>query len=72
VIEKAWAKRFGEPVPRLRVVAETIVGGSDLSSSPLGKVIEPHPDGWRTWVKPPETLPHHPQAHYRGGYPDGV
>jgi hypothetical protein len=73
-IERAWEKRFGKrTVGALRSAAEAIVGGAELDASPgLRAVIQPHPDGWRTWVKPPETLPHHPQPNHRGAYPDGV
>jgi DNA-binding MarR family transcriptional regulator len=71
-IEKAWTTRFGDRVAALRAAAEAVVGGSDLATSPLGAVIQPHPDGWRSWVKPPDTLPHHPQPNHRGGYPDGA
>jgi hypothetical protein len=72
-IERTWAKRFGASVAALRAAAETMVGGAELGASPaLAKVIEPQMGCWRTWVKPRETLPHHPQPNHRGGYPDGV
>jgi hypothetical protein len=72
-VEDAWAERFGKPVGALRTAAEAVVGGPRLDASPsLRALIQPRPDGWRSWIKPPETLPHHPQPNHRGAYPDGV
>jgi len=72
VMEKRWGRRFGKPVTALRTAAEAVLGGPDLGESPMATVIAPYPDGWRSWVKRPETLPHHPQPNHRGAYPDGV
>lgn len=71
-VERRWARRFGKQVAALRTATESIVGSPVLSESPLAALVKPYPDGWRSWVKRPETLPHHPQPNPRGGFPDGV
>jgi hypothetical protein len=72
-IERTWAERFGRDVTRgLRTALERVVVAPTLDHSPLAQLIEPPPDGWRSWMKRPETLPHFPMILHRGGYPDGA
>lgn len=71
-IEAGWRKLYGaEPVDRLRSLLEPLVGSGELSTSPLATCLKPYPDGWRSGVRPPTTLPHFPMVLHRGGYPDG-
>lgn len=70
--EDSWVRRFGaEPVRALRGVLGPMVGDGTPSGSALFGGLEPYPDNWRTDVRPPATLPHHPMVLHRGGFPDG-
>lgn len=64
-VESAWQKQFGKgAVTALRAALQPVVGDGTPP---------PAPDGtWRTLVKAPDTLPHHPLVLHRGGYPDGA
>jgi DNA-binding MarR family transcriptional regulator len=71
-IEARWETRFGARTIRsLRESLARLAGASDAEPSPLFAGMEPYPDGWRTAVRPPTTLPHHPTVLHRGGFPDG-
>ncbi len=47
------------------------MGDGTYAASPLAAGLVPSPDNWRSRVRRPETLPHHPMVLHRGGYPDG-
>jgi DNA-binding MarR family transcriptional regulator len=71
-IEGRWQQRFGkDAISNLRESLELLVGEPKAQSSPLFRGLEPYPDGWRSSVPKPETLPHFPVVTHRGGYPDG-
>ena len=71
-IEKRWQSRFGpETIRRLRESLEELAADGAAPHSPLFEGLEPHPRGWRTFVRRPRTLPHYPMVLHRGGYPDG-
>jgi len=71
-VEKRWTEHYGsEPLDKLRVAIETLVGTGTAADSPLSAGLEPYPEGWRAKLKRPETLPHFPVVLHRGGYPDG-
>jgi DNA-binding MarR family transcriptional regulator len=72
--EEQWKARFGpDAVGRLRDALGLLVGTElTLRQSPLAEGLTPYPDGWRSRVRPPETLPHYPMVLHRGGYPDGT
>jgi DNA-binding MarR family transcriptional regulator len=71
-IEERWKKRFGkDTISALRRILERLVGEPTAQLSPLFKGLEPYPDGWRSSVRPPTTLPHYPMVLHRGGFPDG-
>jgi DNA-binding MarR family transcriptional regulator len=73
LVEKGWRARFGAGVvDGLRGSLEALVGDGSLAGSRFGEGITPPPDGWRSWVPIPETLPHYPIVLHRGGYPDGA
>jgi hypothetical protein len=76
-VEDHWQARFGtDAVDSLRSSLEPLVGDG-TGQSPLFEGLTPYPDGWRnpdgwrTDVWPPTTLPHYPMVLHRGGYPDG-
>jgi hypothetical protein len=72
-IEQAWQARFGADTTRaLRAALEDVVVAPTLDDTPLAGLIAPPPDGWRSWVRRPLTLPHFPMTLHRGGYPDGA
>lgn len=48
--------------PRLREI---------LAGLTFSEGLTPYPDGWRSKVPSPETLPHYPMVLHRGGFPDG-
>jgi hypothetical protein len=69
--EEEWRVRIPGSVTDLRDALERIVLDTALERSPLAAGLEPPPDGWRSKVRRPEVLPHHPVVTHRGGYPDG-
>jgi DNA-binding MarR family transcriptional regulator len=70
--EESWQSTYGaDVVASLRAALEDIVGDGTYASSPLASGLVPYPDNWRSKVRRPETLPHHPMVLHRGGYPDG-
>jgi hypothetical protein len=72
VTEETWRSTYGaDVVAALRAALEDIVGDGTYASSPLASGLVPYPDNWRSKVRRPETLPHHPMVLHRGGYPDG-
>jgi DNA-binding MarR family transcriptional regulator len=71
MIEKSWRARYGDSVIRaLRQSLQQIVGDG-TTGSPLFEGLEPAPNGWRSNLRRPETLPHYPMVLHRGGFPDG-
>lgn len=68
-LEKAWAKKM--PMAEVRAALEPIVGDGTRKGSPLFQGLDPYPEGWRSMVRAPQTLPHFPMVLHRGGYPDG-
>jgi DNA-binding MarR family transcriptional regulator len=72
-MEERWQARFGEQaIGRLRELLEQLAGGSEeQQQSPLFRVLEPYPEGWRASVPRPEVLPDYPMVLHRGGFPDG-
>jgi DNA-binding MarR family transcriptional regulator len=71
-IEKKWQKRFGkDEVENLRKSLERLDGDATAQHSPLFRVLEPYPEGWRAAVVKPEVLPDYPMILHRGGFPDG-
>jgi DNA-binding MarR family transcriptional regulator len=71
-IEDEWEARFGKPaVDALRKSLRNLVGGGTADDSPLFQGLQPYPDGWRSQVRRPDTLPHYPIVSHRGGFPDG-
>jgi DNA-binding MarR family transcriptional regulator len=73
MVEDEWRSRFGAGVvDGLRGSLEPLVGDGTVAGSRFGEAITPPPDGWRSWVPIPDTLPHHPIVLHRGGYPDGA
>jgi hypothetical protein len=71
-IEERWQARFGkDPIRNLRESLGRLVSSPTTQLSPLFKGLEPYPDGWRTSVRKPDTLPHYPMVLHRGGFPDG-
>lgn len=71
-IEERWQDRFGQDLIRdLRGLLKPLVGDATAEQSPLFSGLEPYPDGWRSFVRRPHTLPHFPTVLHRGGYPDG-
>jgi DNA-binding MarR family transcriptional regulator len=71
--ESKWVEGFGrDDVTALRESLTRLVGPElTLRESSLAEGLTPYPDGWRSSVRPPETLPHYPMVLHRGGYPDG-
>jgi DNA-binding MarR family transcriptional regulator len=71
--EAQWVEGFGrDAVGAIRQSLTRLVGEDlTLRGSPLAEGLTPYPDGWRSSVRPPETLPHYPMVLHRGGYPDG-
>jgi len=70
--EESWQSTYGaDVVAALRAALEDVVGDGTYTSSPLASGLVPYPDNWRSKVRRPETLPHHPMVLHRGGYPDG-
>jgi hypothetical protein len=63
-VESAWAKKYGVSFAHLRNELERVVGDA-------WEWTEPYPDNWRSKVKVPHRLTHHPIVSHRGGYPDG-
>ena len=70
-IEQQRRERFGDVIDSLRKSIVPFVGGGIAADSPLFAGLEPPPNGWRTKVRRPDTLPHFPMVLHRGGYPDG-
>jgi DNA-binding MarR family transcriptional regulator len=71
-VEHKWEARFGKPaVDALRKPLRNLVGDGTARDSPLFQGLEPYPDGWRSKVPRPETLPRYPVVSHRGGFPDG-
>jgi DNA-binding MarR family transcriptional regulator len=71
-IETQWLTRYGAAtIGDLRTALETIAVDPAGGRSPLFAGLEPYPDGWRSTIPRPETLPHFPMVLHRGGYPDG-
>jgi hypothetical protein len=71
-VEKRWETRSGKDLLRpLRADLEALAGDATAKASPLFAGLEPHPEGWRTAVPRPATLPHFPMVLHRGGFPDG-
>jgi len=71
-IEQDWESRFGEQaMGALRESLEGLVDGGTARDSPLFAGLEAYPDGWRSQVPRPDTLPHYPMVSHRGGFPDG-
>ncbi len=71
-IERHWEKIFGaDTIGVVRSSLETLVGNGSPDGSPLFRGLTPYPDGWRSKVPKPETLPHFPMVLHRGGFPDG-
>ncbi len=66
MIEDGWRTRFGhDNIRALRELLERMAG------EPLFRGLQPYPDGWRSSVRKPHTLPHFPMVLHRGGFPDG-
>jgi hypothetical protein len=42
-----------------------------MSGEALWEGLQPYPDGWRSEVRKPSTLPHYPMLLHRGAFPDG-
>jgi DNA-binding MarR family transcriptional regulator len=71
-IEARWVTRFGaDTISDVRSALEPIAVDPAGGRSPLFTGLEPYPDGWRSAVRRPETLPYFPMVLHRGGYPDG-
>jgi hypothetical protein len=70
--EASWRAGYGAAaIDAARDALEPLVGDGTLGASPLAPGLAPHPDNWRSRVRPPETLAHHPMILHRGAYPDG-
>jgi DNA-binding MarR family transcriptional regulator len=71
-IEHDWETRFGkQAVAAVRGSLEALIGGGTSRDSPLSAGLEPYPEGWRSQIARPDTLPHYPMVSHRGGFPDG-
>jgi len=71
-IENSWRDRLGKKTMNaLRASLERLVGEPTAELSPLFRGLEPYPNGWRTSIPKPTTLPHFPMVLHRGGFPDG-
>jgi DNA-binding MarR family transcriptional regulator len=71
-IEHDWETRFGkQAVAVVRGSLEALSGGGTSRDSPLFAGLEPYPEGWRSQIARPDTLPHYPMVSHRGGFPDG-
>jgi DNA-binding MarR family transcriptional regulator len=71
-IERKWKINFSaDGVEKLREVLERMVGGPALEKSPLLEGLKPYPEGWRTSIPSPQSLPYYPMVLHRGGFPDG-
>ena len=70
-IERRWTERFGEKIKDAKETLGRIAGDGTAENSPLFRGLEPYPEGWRSRVRKPVTLPHYPMVLHRGGYPDG-
>ena len=71
-IERDWETRFGQQaVAAVRGSLEALAGGGTSRDSPLFAGLKPYPEGWRSQVARPDTLPHYPMVSHRGGFPDG-
>jgi DNA-binding MarR family transcriptional regulator len=70
-IEQRWRARFGAgELDAVRQPLEAMVTAPDGERSPLWLGLEPPAGTWRTKVRRPEVLPHHPMPR-QGGHPDG-
>jgi hypothetical protein len=63
-VERAWARNRAPTFDHLRRQLERVVDDA-------WEWTEPYPDNWRSKVKVPHRLAHHPIVTHRGGYPDG-
>jgi DNA-binding MarR family transcriptional regulator len=70
-IEKRWEASSREAVINLRSSLEQLTRESPTGKSPLWSGLKPYPNGWRSSIREPETLPHYPMVLHRGGFPDG-
>lgn len=72
-IEGQWRRQYGER--RIAALADAlapIAGAPDDPDGPLWSGLYRYPDGWRSSLPRPGTLPHHPMPSHRGGYLDGA
>jgi DNA-binding MarR family transcriptional regulator len=71
-IDARWVTRFGpDTIGELHSALAAIAVDPSGGRSPLFAGLEPYPDGWRSTIPRPETLPYFPMVLHRGGYPDG-
>jgi DNA-binding MarR family transcriptional regulator len=72
-IEDRWRRQHGERrVAALTDALAPIAGDPDDPAGPLWRGLYRYPDGWRSSLPRPDTLPHHPAVSHRGGYLDGA
>jgi DNA-binding MarR family transcriptional regulator len=72
-IEDRWRSRYGERrVAALTDALAPVAGDPDDPAGPLWRGLYRYPDGWRSSLPRPDTLPHHPAPSHRGGYLDGA
>ncbi len=72
-IEGRWQKQYGKQcLAALNDAFTPIAGDPGDPDGPLWAGLYRYPDGWRSALPRPETLPHHPAVSHRGGYLDGA
>ena len=72
-IEDQWRRRYGQrSLGALADALTQIAGQPEDPHGPLWGGLYRYPDGWRSSLPRPGTLPHHPVASAGGGYLDGA
>jgi DNA-binding MarR family transcriptional regulator len=72
-IDDQWRRRYGQRcLVTLADALTAIAGQPDDPGGPLWTGLYRYPDGWRSSLPRPGTLPRHPVASHGGGYLDGA
>jgi DNA-binding MarR family transcriptional regulator len=72
-IEDRWRERYGRRcLAALSDALTPVAGRPGDPEGPLWAGLYRYPDGWRSSLPRPDTLPHHPAVSHRGGYLDGA
>lgn len=73
VIEDRWRERYGRRcLAALGAALAPVAGDPGDPAGPLWDGLYRYPEGWRSSLPRPDTLPHHPAVSHRGGYLDGA